>query len=90
MSWPMRENFNHHTLSIKLLRGSSEMPTLEVLCKGAGEDDCTCTEQECQMKNLISDMGWDVIRAAGEIDLARLSARIDWSDAEEPWVDVEP
>lgn len=87
----MKENFDYHVLTIKLLAGEGEQPVAEVECKGADKDDCACTPQFCQIKECMYTVGtWDVIRAAGDIELARISARMDWTDPDEPWLDVEP
>lgn len=90
-SRPVKEDFNHHTLVIELLAGESEYPTVTVQCHKPDDDQNMCDTRICQVRELIASVGaWDIIRSAGDIELARLSARVDWSDPEEPWVDVEP
>jgi hypothetical protein len=88
---PVKEKFEYHTLTVILPAGQSETPIVRVECKGSDRDDCVCDSKYCQLEELIDNVGpWDVMRSAGEIELARLSARADWSDPEEPWIDVEP
>lgn len=87
---PLKENFDYHVITVKLLRGEASGITFEVECKGGDKDDCVCDPSFCQLKELIALEGVDVIRSAGDIDLMRLSTRVDWSDPDEPWVDVEP
>lgn len=88
---PVKEKFEYHTLILVLPSGESELPEVRVECKGADKEDSVCDERFCQVKELFLSVGtWDAIRSAGEIELGRLSARMDWSDPEEPWVDVEP
>jgi hypothetical protein len=85
------EKFEDHTISVVLLAGEGEGMTMRVECKGADKDRSLCEENHCQVDALIRDVGWpDVIKAAGEIELSKLSARVDWSDYDEPWVEVEP
>jgi hypothetical protein len=88
---PLKEKFDYHVLTVKLLAGEGEGITVEVECKGGDKKDCMCDSKYCHVKELILNIGWpDIVRAAGEIELVRLSARMDWTDPEEPWVDVEP
>lgn len=87
---PLKEDWNDHVVTIVLPHGGGEEPTLKIECKSADNPMSVCTEDICQMKELYRSVGWDAVRAAGDIELARLSARIDWTDPEEPWLDVEP
>ena len=88
---PVRENFNYHVLIPTLQAGEGSGIYIKVECKGADKDDCLCRSNYCELEDQIKMVGWpDVIKSAGDIELARLSARMDWSDPEEPWVEVEP
>lgn len=87
---PPRYDFNGHVVTVVLPAGEGEYPTLRFECKEAELDNSPCRPAECQMEGLWKDIGWDVLKAAGEIDLGKLSARVDWSDPEEPWIEVEP
>lgn len=87
---PLKEKFDYHTLIVKLPAGEGEYPTIEVQCRGVDKGDCMCTQGLCQVREQYAMVGWDAIRAAGDIELARISARMDWTDPEEPWLDVEP
>ena len=87
---PLKENFKHHDLIIVLNPGEGEGISFKVECRGADKEECVC-DVFCQVKDTIDMVGlWDCIKSAGEIELARLSARMDWTDPEEPWVEVEP
>jgi hypothetical protein len=86
-----RENFNYHVIEFILGAGKQGGIRAKVECKGADKKDCVCTSERCEMKNLISMCGWeDVMKAAGDIPLGKVSARMDLTDNEEPWVEVEP
>lgn len=83
-------NFNGHVVTIVLPAGEGEYPTLKFECKEAELENSGCILQDCQMETLWRDVGWDVIKAAGDIEIGKLSARVDWSDPDEPWIEVEP
>lgn len=86
-----KEKWDYHTITVILPAGEGEYPRLEVECRGGDKDDCSCTTRICAMKDQIDQIGaWDGLRAAADIPLAKLSARMDWSDPEEPWIEVEP
>lgn len=88
---PIKEDFKDHTLVVELPAGEGEQPVVKTECHNPNSDQNMCDVRHCQVKDLIATVGaWDVIRAAGDIELTRLSGRIDWSDPEEPWLDVEP
>lgn len=88
---PVKENFKYHTLIVTLEAGEGQGYTHKVQCHGADKNDCACTQAFCQLDEQIRMVGlFDVLKAAGDIELARLSARMDWTDPEEPWVEVEP
>lgn len=88
---PKLENWNYHVLRIVLLQGKGKGFEPRVVCKGADKDDCACTETMCWVSEHIYSNGlWDILSAAGEIEFTALSARMNWSDYEEPWVEVEP
>lgn len=86
-----RENFNYHVLEFVLNPGEGSGITVKVECKGADKDDCACTKDDCQMEYQIKMCGWeDITKAAGDVPLGKVSARMDWTDQDEPWVEVEP
>lgn len=88
---PLKEKFDYHVLTLTLDAGEGSDVSFKVECKGGDKDDCACDPQYCQLEDQIKMVGlWDVLKAAGDIELVRLSARMDWSDPEEPWVEVEP
>lgn len=88
---PLKEKFDYHTLVLTLVAGEGEGITFKVECRGAGRDDCACRSGFCLMKETIDGVGLeDILRSAGDIELARLSARMDYTDYDEPWVEVEP
>lgn len=86
----MKESFDSHVVTIILLQGEGEQPTPRFECKSADDPKSACSPEICAMKDVYDNVGWEVFRAAGEIELVKLSARVDWSDSEEPWIDVEP
>jgi hypothetical protein len=90
MTDSIKGNFNGHTVSVVLPGGEGEYVTLRFECKEADVASSPCSKEQCQMEEIFGDIGWDVVRAAGEIELTRLSARVDWSDPEEPWIELEP
>jgi hypothetical protein len=85
-----QESFDGHVITVVLPKGEGEYPTLKIECKSVGIDNSPCQEIECVLEQLYKDVGWELIRAAGDIELGKLSARVDWTDPEEPWIDVEP
>lgn len=88
---PIYDSFDGHVVTIKIPAGEGESyPTLEIECKEGDRDDSVCNPGSCQMKELYDSVGWECLRAAGEIELSKLSAKVDWSDPEEPWIEVEP
>lgn len=82
-------DFGGHAAILTQPAGEGEMPTVKFQCRESMQDDSPCTPDLCQMDELWRSVGWDAVRSAGEIELVRLSARVDWTDAEEPWIDLE-
>lgn len=90
VNYPAKGDFNGHVVTVVLPAGGGEYPVLKFKCKEAEVDSSPCTSRICYMKDLYDNVGWDCLRSAGEIDLAELSARVDSTDVDEPWIDVEP
>ena len=88
---PKLENWDYHKLIIVILAGKGSGWEPRVVCSGADKEDCACTEQLCQVREQIYSGGlWDVLDVAGDIELTPLNARMNWTDYEEPWVEVRP
>lgn len=88
---PVKEKFDYHTIALVLPAGEGEGLRLDIKCKGADKEDCSCNSDFCNLEDIIQQVGWsEAIRAAADIPLSRVSARVDWSDPEEPYIDVEP
>lgn len=87
---PIKESFEDHVIVLILPSGEGEYPTAEIQCLAPQSDKNMCNVGNCEMQTLYAMVGWDAIRSAGDIKLARLSARIDWTVADEAWIDVEP
>lgn len=86
---PVRNAWEGHTVIAILPAGQGEYPTLKFECHEADRDDTTCTSSECHVRELYNNVGWDVLRCEDDIELGRLEARADWSDPDEPWIDVK-
>lgn len=87
---PLKESFDYHTIEVVLLAGEGNGIQYRVKCLGADKDDCACTANECQMLTMVQYDGIDMIKSAGDVTLGHMSARMDYSDFEEPWIEVEP
>jgi len=87
----IEEKFEEHTLTLTLLAGEGEGFKVDVECKAKDNDHSVCTSKLCMLDDLIKSVGFtDIVKAAGDIELGKLSAKVDWRDPEEPWVEVEP
>jgi hypothetical protein len=87
---PIYDSFDGHVVTVVLPAGGGEYPVPKFECKESSRDDSVCTPAWCQLKELYDSVGWEIFKAAGEIELAKLSAKADWRDPEEPWIEVEP
>lgn len=86
----MAESWNGHVVTLVLPRGEGNGIEAKIECKEGDIDDSPCNPDFCAMKDVYDQVGWDVFKSAGEIDLVKLSARMDWSTPDEPWIEVEP
>ena len=85
---PLKEDFKYHDIVLKLGAGDGEGVSFEVKCRGKDADDCVC-DTFCQVKDTLDMVGlWDVLRSENEVELCTIQARMDWTDPEEPWVEV--
>lgn len=85
-----REPFEWHTIELVIMASHGEAyPDVKIECKAADIEKSPCN-QICMLKDLYDSVGWEIFRASAEIPLGKLSARIDWTDSEEPYVDLEP
>lgn len=84
------EKFEEHDIALILPSGEGEGIEAKVTCRAGHSEQSCCTPTWCAVKDQIDMCGiWDVLRSKEDQELVILKAKIDWSDPEEPWVEVE-